>query len=231
MTKRILPILTAAIFVSVSVQAQTAAPPPGPCPMSCDAESFPYWFCDVSWHRVKKCSTNPQSEPGFYPAMVHMPGCVQVIPIDANLDYQPATKVPDPPSLPDRQWIFDRYVNSGLHLLGGWRVPPYEFDYVDFPNYWADETEYDSTIAQWNLDSSNFLNGFDTAHIDESSLDAVDAAAVNWYFNTDYGWLWQYYDSAYVGYQADSVSTPRGSMFPISRFGTTVRLRRMPRTH
>ncbi len=110
---------------------------------------------------------------------------------------------PDQLYAPDRQAIFDRYVNaspteSGTNLV----IPPWKRHWdVSNEGWWDyDELEYDAAFSQWSEDSSNFVNGFDPAHIDETGLTGNEIDEVNLFYNEDFGWLNDEYT-----YELDSV--------------------------
>ena len=170
------------------------------CPIPCALEQFPYLFCPD--YRVV-CSDDPVNAGGE-PVKAYLPNCIHVdqtvtsngvtlsgIPPVGKV--QALGKAPGPKPVvgdpPDRQKIWDRYVNFGIDVQNGngYIVPPwhrafYNSDYNQ--NYWDnDEIEYDSACGQFSQDSANFLNGDDTAHIDESGLTGNEIKVVNWYFN------------------------------------------------
>ncbi len=118
------------------------------CPIPCDSEAFPYWFCEglTSPHIIVKCSIHPNLEIGLTPAKTHMPGCVNVIPVDASLQVQPTEAVPGPPTPPDksdRSIYFRDDINPGPYIADAW------------------DSHYQWQLAhdQWVSDSTNFMSG------------------------------------------------------------------------
>src|SRR5665213_2900163 len=122
------------------------------CPIPCSEEEFPYIFCP----NIVQCSSDPNNEGGtVYKA--YLPNCVHVDQTSTSGDLtgmptvgksqalgvvpgpEPADTCgtePDPnPLPPDRQTIFDRYVNDGFHN-DGFFVPPYFRSYTYHPEDW-----------------------------------------------------------------------------------------------
>jgi len=89
-----------------------------------------------------KCSTNPWNDtPAMVPSMSKLPGCVNVIPIDSSLDYQPTGPVPDAPTMPDP-----------VDTLGIFSYCLDELD--DCPS-----EACDSATSAWEADTSYVYNG------------------------------------------------------------------------
>jgi Secretion system C-terminal sorting domain len=200
----IVPILLMLVTECVFAQAT--------CTLDCCNECFPYYFC-VGDTQLLMCSNSPL-ESG-HPAMSFIPSCVTVDAMPAQGLWQPQTGVPDftemPPTQPNKEEIYERYVESAEDPSYGLSPPPFSIPY-DVPEnaaeYWGgDPAEYTAGLAQWNLDSSNFFSGLGWALIDTSSMDDENAigAAVN-YFEQDYGWLFEEYDNEESAY-TDSLTT------------------------
>jgi hypothetical protein len=172
------------------------------------------------------CSNSPHEDGN--PAMSWIPSCVEVDAMVPQGIWQPQTPVPDftevPPTPPDRETIYERYINAARTL---WYLfsPPEDSTYDDDQWIWNyDESAYDAALAQWNLDSSNFLSGSPPELLDTSVLDTnAQGAALN-YHAQDVGWLWEeleHEDSTYNDslstYAADSTRHFTGNDVPYTQ--------------
>jgi hypothetical protein len=197
--KRIIFFLALASMGLTTVRAQ--------CPMPCWKESFPYYFCDATGARHLKCSSDPTHEPGLTPVLTHIPGCVNVVPIDPSLDFQPSGPVPDAPVPPSREGVF------------GWQWSPQNYDPLAG---WQDEYEWEIAHAQYISDSSNFVNGLPLLEPDTTDditypTDYDKATAMAWY-NADLETIWLYYEKDYEEtYLPDSTAHANGTDVPYTQ--------------
>lgn len=81
------------------------------CPIPCWKESFPYYFCSPTGLRHLLCSTDPANppEPGYTAVWTHIPGCVNVTPINPALDYQPNSLPPAAESYLGEDYFISKY--------------------------------------------------------------------------------------------------------------------------
>ena len=99
------------------------------------------------------------------PAKTHMPGCVKVVPIDSNLQFQPTEARPTLPPPPSKESIYFDYINSFEGPL------PIRFPWPDYQEpYRNNYDEYLATEAQWQLDSTDFFNDSTQELIDTTGL-------------------------------------------------------------
>jgi Secretion system C-terminal sorting domain len=219
-------LIVVCITISSVVIAQQVSsvviPPSTHCPIRCDSESFPYWFCNLSADSIfLECSINPNSMSGLLPDKTHMPGNVIVVPIDTSLWWQPTGTVPDfTETPPDKETIFDDYVASCFldGGFGGNSEPPYALPYALNEAYWDyDPIAHDSSEAQWDLDSSNFFAGLGWELIDTSDMDDTAQGFAEGYFSQDYHGLFEVYDVAESTYVADSTTHFTGNDVPYTQ--------------
>ena len=110
----------------------------GPCNIPCCDQEFPYVFCDQSGNQYVKCSSNPNNDGT--PAKAFIPGCVVVDQMDPSIIWQPNEAVPDAPTPPDREKIFENEQ----------QYAPWQDPYDQHPGDWGnDETLYNMCLAQW----------------------------------------------------------------------------------
>jgi hypothetical protein len=201
--KRIIFFLTIAAAISASdARAQDTTTT---CPIPCWKQSFPYIFCDLTGAKSVHCSSNPDSMgPGLIAARSKIPGCVNVIPPDTSAWYQPSGPPPpfteEPPTPPDRETIWERYLN--LCLLDEDFPPPWANPYDEDPDNWDDDPScYDASLQQWALDSSNFLAGAGQEEIDLDGLDTNATHGAETYFDQEYLGLFYEYDNEETAYE------------------------------
>ena len=107
---------------------------------------------------------------------------------------------------PDRQEIWDEYASSEFHPCDDVGTCHRGSVIMTITLTRDDEIEYDSCVAQWSLDSSNFLDGLDRTEIDKTGLTGDEKTAVDWYFNRDNSWLFIKYTTEVETLQADSTA-------------------------
>ena len=200
---KIFSLLLIAISLSISSFAWAQG-----CPIPCWRESFPYWFCPVTGGiPVVLCSTNPDSMPGFLPSKTHMPGNVFALPIDTSLWYQPDSAIPvftETP--PDKEAMWDHYMTVIIDNISDW-TPPWMFPYDSVTSVLWDDDEscYDASLDQWELDSTNFFKQLPQSNIDISGLDSNARSFFSAYYDQDHYWLFYLWGMAYSAYQRDSI--------------------------
>jgi hypothetical protein len=188
-------LIAASLSVPAIVVAQVH------CPIRCDSESFPYWFCEATGGGQKVwCSTNPDSLPGWLATKTHMPGRVDVVPIDTSLWYQPDGPVPNfTATPPNRQTIFDNYASTS------YGPPPSMYSpYEDNTDFWGDSEAYAVGWAQWDLDSAVFLAGDTQEYTYYDHTDYDQESAFDNYVAHDYQELWEIYDEEESTWEYDS---------------------------
>ena len=198
--KRLYFAFIALVLISGLVKAQGI-----PCPMSPWQESFPYWFCPITGGTPTViCSMTPDTQPLWVASKVHMPGCINLVPLDTTFWFQPDG--PNPPFTeepPNKETIWEGYVeqciDNGLYFPPPWSIP-YDGNESDWDH---DETAYEAGLSQWNEDSSNFFNNLGPIMNDTSVLDAdAQGSTINYYRQDNE--IWRTYDEEYSTYQSDS---------------------------
>ncbi len=202
--------LSSSSVVMAQQVSSVVVPPTTHCPIPCGNQSFPYLFCFVTGSKTALCSTNPNDPiTGYVPAKSKMPGCVNIVPIDASLWWQPASAVPDfTETPPDKETMWEEYESAILACSSCW-PPPYDLGSDEWE---GDEKAYDYALEQWDLDSSSFFNQTGEAIVDTIGLDDDFA----WDFIVDYriqahSVLWNNWDTTYGDYQRDSTRHFKGN--------------------
>jgi hypothetical protein len=201
-------VLISLLLVSI---ADTSFGQSGVCTIPCCDQCFPYIFCNTDGTQYLQCSKNP-NEDGT-PTKSYIPNCVEVDDMRTDDIYQPQTSVPSAPLPPNRETIFHDWVYGGYGNNVPWELP-----YDTFPDSWDYVySEYELTMDQWSLDSTNFLGGLPQGLIDTTGFDYNTMTDVLGQWGDDQNNLFTYYYEADSIYLVDSASHAMGTDVPYTQ--------------